>query len=213
MREPLVIVGGGGFAREVLDVVEAINLDQSAAGGDRFEVVGVVADPAPDMALLAPYGVPYLGGVDQAPNGVGYVIAIGLHGGPHRRRIDQQLGQRPCPALIHPNAAVGRGSTFGPGTVICSHVSIAGNVHTGRHVHIGANTAIGHDATLEDYSTVSPLVAVSGNVTVGAEATLGTGSAIRERTTIGAGATVAMGAAVITDIPDSATARGVPART
>lgn len=214
MGAAFVIVGGGGFAREILDIVEAAN--DELRKDQRFDVVGVVADPAPDMDRLEPYGVPYLGPTNvlhDQPKSVGYVIAIGLGGGHHRRRIDDEFrDERHSPVIVHPNVTIGRRTDLGPGTIVCSHVSIAGHVTTGRHVHVGANAPIGHDTTLEPYVTVSPLTAVSGNVLVGAEATLGTGSAIRQKITVGAGAFVAAGAVVVSDVDPGATVKGVPAR-
>lgn len=211
-----MVIGGGGFAREILDIVDAVNHDRSVFGGTAFEVAGVVADPAPDMTRIDPYGVPYLGGVATLhgmPQDVGYVIGIGLGGGVHRARIDAEFcHERQSPVLVHPTVTQGRRVELGPGTVICSHVSLAGHVTTGRHVHVGANTPIGHDTVLEDYTTVSPLVAVSGNVTVGREATVGTGASLRQRATVGAGAMVGAGAVVLDDVSPGTTVAGVPAR-
>lgn len=213
MNERLVVIGGGGFGREVLDVIDAINLDQGGFGSPRFDVVGVLADPEPDLTKLAPYGVPYLGGVAnlwEQPEDVGYVIAIGS--GDARRRIAELAGDRPSPVLVHPSATKGREVELGPGTVVCAHVSLTNHISVGRHVHLNLSATVGHDSVLEDFVTVSPLAAVSGNVTLGGCATVGTGATVNERLKVGEGATVGAGGAVVRDVEAGVTVVGVPAR-
>lgn len=210
--ERLVVVGAGGMGRCILDVVDAIN---RCATGGRFEVVGVVDDAPRNIELLQARGVPFLGDlseIDALARDVGFVIGVGDSS--VRERLDMELrrGGRPSPVLVHPNAHLGFGVEMGPGSVVCSHVSIETNVRLGRHVHVNQNSTVGHDSQLNDHTTISPLVAVSGNVQAGSASFLGTGAAIRQGVRLGEGATVAMGAAVLEDVPGGATVAGVPAR-
>src|SRR5687767_11518908 len=79
MTERLVIIGAGGFGRELLDVVEAVNLEHASTGGDQFDVVGFLDDGEPDPDLLPTHGVAHLGpvaGLSELPEDVGYVIGI-----------------------------------------------------------------------------------------------------------------------------------------
>lgn len=209
----LVIVGAGGFGREVLDVVEAINDDHLSTRVVPFEVVGFVDDGEPDPATLEPYGVPLLGGLselDRLPDDVGYVVGIGSPS--VRRKIDERFWGRRCPVLVHPSATMGRAVTLGPGSVVCPGVRLTNNIRAGRHVHLNLNTTIGHDARLGDYVTVSPLVAVSGYASLGDEAMIGSGAVINPGAVVGAGATVGSGAVVLGEVPAGVVAVGVPAR-
>jgi sugar O-acyltransferase (sialic acid O-acetyltransferase NeuD family) len=210
----LVIIGAGGFGREVHDVVDAINA-QVGVGARPIEVVGYLADGGADVDLL-PDGVPFLGPVEMLtglPADVSYVIGIGS--GVARRRIDQwAIGHgRQAATLIHPSAQIGRNRvSFGPGTIIGATCVVTTNVRVGRHVHLNIGATVGHDVVLGDYVTVNPQVAISGYVVLEDEVELGAASTVIPRRRIGARTVVGAGAAVIRDLPADVTAVGVPAR-
>lgn len=213
---PLVIIGAGGFGRELLDVIDACNRDEASAVEDQvpYELVGFLDDGQPDLELLSQRGARHLGAVsklEELPADVGYVIGIG--DGAVRRRIDQygQTQARSSPVLVHPSATRGFHVQLGPGSVICSHVSLTNNVRLGRHVHVNLNSTVGHDVRIGDYVTVSPLVAVSGEVVVEDEVLLGTGSAVNQRLVIGRGATLGSGAVAVKNIDAGRVAVGIPA--
>jgi hypothetical protein len=210
--EPIVIVGAGGMGRCVADVVDAVN---ASAGEQVWSVVGVLDDGEPETARWADRDLRLLGGVDlldDLPRDVG--VVLGVASTAVRRRIDERVrvGGRRSPVLVHPNVHRGFGVRLGPGTVVCSHVSIESDVRSGRHVHLNQNSTIGHDTVVEDYVTVSPLTAVSGATRLGEGAFLGTGSSVNQGLTVGSGAVVGAGAAVVHDVPPGRTVVGVPAR-
>jgi hypothetical protein len=50
VTEPLVVIGGGGMGRCVLDVVDGVNRSARQASGDAaWEVLGVLDDSTPDL--------------------------------------------------------------------------------------------------------------------------------------------------------------------
>jgi sugar O-acyltransferase (sialic acid O-acetyltransferase NeuD family) len=209
MARRIVMLGGGAFGREILDVIE----ERNAAGGEiePLEVIGVIDREPPD--LYDAYKVPYLGDDDALeglPADVGFLVGVGDPA--LRQRLAAQAEGRSSPTVVHPNAHIGRNVTLEPGVVVCSHVSITNHVSVGRHTHLNLNSTVGHDARLGAFVTVSPLVAVSGRVTVEERGFLGTGSTVNEGLTIGAGAVIGAGAAVIRDVEPGVTVVGVPAR-
>jgi sugar O-acyltransferase (sialic acid O-acetyltransferase NeuD family) len=205
----LVIVGAGGFGREVLDVVEAMN----AVGAD-IEFIGYVDDADTAVPLLARRGAPYLGPVDELVGRVDAGFVIGIGAGEVRRRLDAILtnaGRHPL-ILIHPMATVGGDCRIGGGCVLAAGARVTTNITLGRHTQLHVNSTIGHDSVLDDFVSVYPGATVSGSVHLGDGVTIGTGANVLPGVSIGAGAFVGAGAVVTTDVEPGVTVVGAPAR-
>lgn len=205
---PIVIVGAGGFGRECLDIIEALN-----EAGAALTMVGFADDGGGDAALLERRGTGCIGAV-VAASGVAdrYVIAIG--DGAVRARIDRSLTDAGMKALIlvHPSATVGSDNRIGPGTILNAGARVTTNITLGRHVQIHANATVGHDAVLDDYASVFPGATISGSVHLGRGVTIGTGANILPGISVGEGAFVGAGAVVIRDVEAGMIVAGVPAR-
>ncbi|MBT2473850.1 acetyltransferase [Microbacterium sp. ISL-103] len=213
MPEDIVVIGAGGFGRETLDVIEAIN---AAAVEPIWQVVGVV-DDAPsgiDEERLAVRGYRHLGGITENLSLLAasrHVIAIGSPS--TRSRIAEALGEaKAAPALVHPAAVLGSQVTVGAGVVICSGVQISTNVRVGDHVHVNPGAIVGHDTVLDAFVSINPGAVVSGSVEVGAKTLVGAGAVVLQGLRIGDAATVGAAACVTKDVSEALTVIGVPAR-
>lgn len=208
--QKVVIIGAGGFGREVLDVLEAVNQVSPT-----YEIMGFITDPEYQKPGEMINEVPVLGSFDWLAGNDSEVKAICGIGSPatRKRMVDQAAGLGvKFFSVIHPRAITTRWMTMGEGTIITAGCILTNNITLGDHVHLNLDCTVGHDAVLEDFVTVSPGVHISGNVTLKTGSFIGTGANIIEGKTVGEGAVVGAGSVVVKDIPDHVTAVGIPAK-
>jgi sugar O-acyltransferase (sialic acid O-acetyltransferase NeuD family) len=204
----LVIVGAGGFGREVLDLVRDINSTSAS-----FDFLGFLDDGEIDASLLRRLGASLLGPTSRlADLESSYVIGIGTP--EPRRRIDALARSwgRAAVTLRHPSATIGRDVRIGDGAVIAAGARLTTNIGVGRHAHVNLNCTIGHDTIVGDFATLYAGVHLGGGVVVEEGAALGTGCVILPNVRVGRGAVVGAGAVVVRDVAPDTTVVGTVAR-
>jgi acetyltransferase EpsM len=200
----LVIYGGGGHGKSLIDLVRA---------GGRFELVGVIDDGLePGETVM---GLSVLGGADmldslavkgirQAVNAVGGI-------GDVSRRVDvfrrlHGAGFR-CPTVVHPTAVIE------PSAELSEAVQVMPRAYVGSEAHIGygsiVNTAavVSHDCQVGSYVNIAPGAIIAGAVQIGDRALVGMGVTINLDVRVGTGALIGNGATVKRDVPDGAVVR------
>lgn len=195
-RRPLVIVGAGGFGREVVDIVDAIE-----GVAPTFELLGFLDDGEVRTDLLDRIGVRLLGATRELGTlDADYVIGIGA--ADPRRRIDELAcgWGRHAATLVHPAASMGRDVELGEGVIVAAGSRMTTHIRLGRHVHVNMSCTIGHDTVIEDHATLFGGVVVGGGCTIGAGATIGSGAVILPGVAVGADATVGAGSLVVRDV-------------
>lgn len=205
-----VIIGAGGFAREVLDIFEAC-----IEAGENFNVLGYIVEARFSAPGTIVNDQPVLGGFEWFKTQPPDTYTVCGVGAPEvRRRLALQAEQNGARFgnIIHPNAVVTRRVMLGEGVVITAGCIFTNQIRLGNHVHVNLDCTIGHDAVLEDYATLAPGVHVSGNVTLGEGAHVGTGANILEKKKIGAWSVVGAGSVVTGDVPPNTTLVGVPGK-
>jgi sugar O-acyltransferase (sialic acid O-acetyltransferase NeuD family) len=210
LMQDVVIIGAGGFGRELLDVFDVVNSIKPI-----FRVLGFIVDPRFGKAGDYVNEKPILGGFDWLGEHRCDVKAICGVAAPEQRfhliERAQLLGVDFC-SVIHPNAILTPRVRIGTGVVITAGCIFTNNIQIGDHVHINLDCTVGHDVVIEDFATISPGSHVSGKVIVRQGAFIGTGTNIIEKIEIGAWSTVGAGSAVVDDVYENSVAVGVPAR-
>jgi sugar O-acyltransferase (sialic acid O-acetyltransferase NeuD family) len=210
MTCPLVIMGTGGSAYDVLDIVMASNAISPA-----WEPLGFLDDAREKGSCYL--NLPILGGLREAAAlpGCKFVNVIGSDAS-YRRRAEiiasANVPRDRFATLVHPGACVSPWVRLGCDVYVAFGASLGGGVKTGDHVSFSPACVVGHDSEIGDFSMIAPRALVSGFVRIGRGCYVGAGAMIRQRIEVGDGALVGLGAVVVRNVAPGATVVGNPAR-
>jgi sugar O-acyltransferase (sialic acid O-acetyltransferase NeuD family) len=203
--ERIIIVGAGGFGREVLQWA------RHAWPEHVSKIAGFLsADPTKlDGHALT---LPILGSpADFQPQpSDGFVLAIGVPG--VRRQVAEQLEANGARFLtvIHPTAIVADTAAIGSGSVVCPAAVVSDAVQLGRFVLVNYHASLGHDAAAGDFAVLSPYATLGGSARIGEDAFLGLHASVAPGRRVGRGGQVSVNSAVMHDTGDEALVYGVP---
>jgi sugar O-acyltransferase (sialic acid O-acetyltransferase NeuD family) len=203
----VVIIGAGGHAQEVADIIRHQPHEQ-------IELVGFVIDqeylnsPQRLFPILGDWS--WFDGADRDELSV--VCAVGEPAA--RKKMVERADSKGLSfarvisplSYVSPDASVAAGSMIFPNAVISADVSL------GAHTVINTGTTVSHETAIESYATICPGVHIAGKVTIGDGCYLGIGCSVIQGVSIGEWTTVGAGAVVVGDLPSRVTAAGVPAR-
>lgn len=213
-KRKIVILGAGGFAREVRWLVDEIG----GASGPGLDFLGYVVS---DLARVGPHDSKdqILGDYDwlEAHRRDVDALALGIGTPQARKRVGLEIrrsfSELEWPALIHPWAHLDRQSCeVGQGAILCAGTIATVNVRVGDFAMVNLACTLGHEAILGEACVLNPTVNVSGGVEIGAEALVGTGAQILQYVKLGDSAVVGAGAVVTKDVKAGTTVVGIPAK-
>lgn len=209
-RRKLIVVGAGGFGQEVIWAARNFNSVHPT-----YDICGYCDDdPAKKGETI--YGYQVLGRPEDVnatlPSKPCFVCAIGSN----RKRCQMvqrllSLGWIPV-TIIDPSVIVAEGVVVAVGTYIGAGSILSPSARIGSHVIINHNCSIGHHSVLGDFAQVSPGGRVSGFSVLKEGATLGSNAAVAPGKSVGRYATLGACSFAVTNVPDGATAIGIPAR-
>lgn len=208
MKE-IVIIGAGGFGREVKLIIDAINEKKQ-----EYVFLGYYDDAFEKGTLINDY--PVLGSVKEL-NLINKKISVALGIGipKIKNKIISILNNEliEFPVLIHPTAIVSKDYvSIEKGSIICAGNIITCNIKIGSFVTLNLMCTVGHDTTIEDFASFMPSVNISGEVLIEENVYVGTGAKIINQLKIGKSTIVGAGAVVSKSLPENCTAVGIPAK-
>lgn len=206
MTTPFVVLGAGGHATVVADVLRKLG----------EPVLGSIA---PDTGRGLAGGVRILGGdevlVAMDPGGVRLANGVGAATDSSHRRdvfLDWQGRGFHFPALVHPDAIIGGDVHMADGAQVFAGAVIQPGCSIGANAIINTRASVDHHCVIGAHCHVAPGVTLLGDVVIGETSLIGAGSTVIQGVTIGREALVAAGSVIIRDVPDQAFLRGEPAR-
>ena len=204
-----VIVGTGGFGREVKMLIDQINAESK-----QYNLLGFYDDMTPKGTLIN--GLEVLGKVEDL-NRVSEPTAVSIAiGAPKiKKNIVGQLTNPllSFPKLIHPSVSLGISEdAIGKGAIICAGNIITVNIKIGDFVILNLGCTVGHDTVIGDYSAFMPQVNIAGEVNLGEAVYGGMGAGIINQVTIGDNVTLGAGSIVVKDMPSNCLVVGIPGK-
>jgi len=179
MKKPLILIGGGGHCKSVIDVAES-------AG---YTILGIL--DMPEMVGTSVLGYPVLGTDDDIPQYIDkaeFVITVGFIKNPAIRiklykKVKEAGGK--LATIIASTAYVSKYATIGEGTVVMHHAFVNAGAKVGNNVILNTFANVEHDAVIGDQCHISTGTMVNGDCKVGINCFIGSQSVLANGITIG----------------------------
>lgn len=206
MKE-IIIVGAGGFGRELLQWIKDINeIDK------KWIIKGFIDD---NLSALDNYECDYkvIGQIKDWQPSENEVFACAIANPKTKEKVVNILKSR-CAEftqVIHPRANIGEFNQIGEGVVIYPKAGLTVNIKIGDYVTL-LSSGVGHDVFVGDYSTISSNCGINGNVRVGSRVFISSNVVIVPSRKIGDDAFIGAGSVVVSNIKASTSVMGNPAK-
>ncbi len=198
--EEIIIVGTGGHAKVVADIIEK--------RGDK--VIGFLDGVHPQGLFL---GCNILGSDDEYERFLNFKFVVAIGDPNARERIVNKMEKASWYTAIHPSAIISSlGVKIEEGTVICANVVINPFANIGKHCIINSSACVEHDNVIDDFVHISVGAKLAGSVVVKKKTWVGIGSVVKEKTFICENCMIGAGAVVVQNICLPGKYCGVPAR-
>ncbi|MCA9215552.1 MAG: acetyltransferase [Planctomycetales bacterium] len=203
----LVIVGAGGFGRELYEMLWA------AFSPAKHDFKGFLAQS--DQSLNdAGLDVPFLGDpleYNPEPDDR-FLMAIGYMDA--RRTLYESLTSRggTFASFVHPKALVASTAEIGPGAVIYPFAVVSNASVLDDCTHLNYYASAGHDCKIGKYCLLAPYATLNGFVTLEDGVYISTHGVVAPGKTVGRDSKVSAGSCAMQDVTNGAIVFGVPGR-
>ena len=204
----VIIVGAGGFGREVFNWAK-----DHPDCGNAWEIAGFLDDNPRalegynyEVSILDP-ATSHHPAADEL-----FLCAIGTP--TVKRMVCQRLLDRGGEflTLVHPSVILGRNVQLGCGVVLCPGVVLTCDIRVGDFAMINCLSSAGHDACIGNWATISAHCDMTGQTELGEMAFMGSGARILPGKKVGPRALVGAGSVVLGNVASDSKVFGNPAR-
>ena len=208
MKKEIVLVGGGGHCKSVIDVIESEG---------SYSIAGIIDIKEKLGQRILDYEIRWTD--DQLVDLVGqyeyFLVTVGQIKKPDARimlyeKIKECGGV--MPVILSPRAHVSRHTRIGEGTVVMHHALVNADVSIGKNVILNTGCLLEHDVTVGDHCHISTKAVVNGGAHVADRVFVGSAAVLSQMISVGSDVVISSGSIVRKDIPDRALAFGNPAR-
>lgn len=205
MIKPLILVGGGGHCKSVIEAAES-------AGYGIFGVLDMLEEVGKDILSTKVIGtdddIPAY--VDKAE----FVITVGFIKNPATRirlynKVKASGGK--LASIIASTAYISKYAEIGEGTVVMHQAFVNAGAKVGKNVILNTFTNIEHDAVIGDQCHISTGTIVNGDCKIGNNCFIGSQSVLANGITIGDDIIVGAGSLVRKSIFEKGIYSGNPA--
>lgn len=207
MSKPLIIIGSGGHASVVADILlnqgekilATVSPDEIKDNSPLKGIKRLITDES----LIDTY----------APSEVDLINGLGaLPGNDVRLKLFNYFTERgyKFKSVIASSAIIAGGVVLEDGVQIMHGAIVQTNAHISKNCIINTGSVIEHDCIIGCHNHIAPNATLSGGVITGSKVHVGTGANIIQGITVGQEAVVGAGCTVIRDVPEGQVI--VPAR-
>ena len=205
----IVIIGGGGFGREVHKLIDEINKKNK-----KWSLIGYIDDGLDISSEIN--GLPLLGGVtciSQRSDIHCAVIAIAKPRIIHKISDFLRVLKIETPNLIHPSFEVEEEFVnLGVGNIMCHGFHMTRNINIGSYNIFNSRVTLGHDVKIGSCNVFMPNVQISGDCSIENFNFFGMNSSTLQNLKIGSGNSLGAHSFLIKSIPDEQSLFGIPAK-
>lgn len=209
MKEQLILIGGGGHCRSVMDTLKTLDSYEVIGIIDKEERIGEGVEGIPIIGTEEELPILYNKGIKNAFITLGSIGDVRL-----RKKIATYLKEigyhlpviKDKTAYVSSNTLIEEGCFIGKGSLINTGVTIKQNsiINTG--------TIIEHECSIGAFVHLAPGTTLSGGVKVKDNAHIGAGSTIIQNVVVGENTLIGAGSVVVQNIEAGVKAFGNPCK-
>jgi sugar O-acyltransferase (sialic acid O-acetyltransferase NeuD family) len=206
-KEKIILVGGGGHCRSVIDVIETENRYEIIGILDRVELVGQKVLSYPIIASDNDIET-------VLKNCQNFFITVGhIKTAAVREKLFNSIKEKGghFPIIISPKAHVSKHACLSEGTVVMHHAVVNTLAVTGKNCIINTGAVLEHDVQVGDHCHISTGAYINGECKIGSGSFVGSNATTVQTIHIGDRNVIAAGAVLTKNTEDFSLYAGNPA--